>query len=85
MLCEQDIIGIILWTFGFLLEVAADTQKFLWKQSKPPKGEVNDHGVWYYSRHPNFGGEIILVSLAFVHAAQRGGLACAASRVGLSR
>ena len=57
----QDIIGVILWVLGFLLEVLADQQKFSWKQRPgKAKGAINDEGVWGFSRHPNFAGEIIL-------------------------
>lgn len=49
-----------MFLIGFGLEVVADTQKFVYKMSKPPRGDINDKGVWNWSRHPNFFGEILL-------------------------
>ncbi|SGZ08639.1 BQ5605_C030g10807 [Microbotryum silenes-dioicae] len=56
----QDIIGIILWVVGYTLEVMADQQKFTFKFNNSQKGAINDKGVWGWSRHPNYAGEIIL-------------------------
>ncbi|SCV72331.1 BQ2448_3868 [Microbotryum intermedium] len=56
----SDIIGIILWVVGYSLEVMADSQKFRFKFNNPQKGAINDKGVWGWSRHPNYAGEIIL-------------------------
>ena len=51
----------MLWALGFALEVAADQQKFAWKRGPgKAKGAINDRGVWRFSRHPNFAGEIVL-------------------------
>lgn len=56
-----DIAGIILWALGFACEVAADVQKYRHKMVlKPPKGALCDTGVWYFSRRPNYFGEILL-------------------------
>jgi steroid 5-alpha reductase family enzyme len=51
-------IGLSLWFFGFSVEVMADKQKSKFKQEKP--GEFITNGLWRYSRHPNYFGEIIL-------------------------
>jgi protein-S-isoprenylcysteine O-methyltransferase Ste14 len=56
-----DIAGIILWVLGFACEVAADVQKYRHKMvNNPPKGALCDSGVWYFSRRPNYFGEILL-------------------------
>ncbi|KAK4051478.1 hypothetical protein OIO90_004692 [Microbotryomycetes sp. JL221] len=55
-----DIIGIILFVIGFAFEVMADQQKFMFKSRKPPRGAINDKGVWKWTRHPNYFGEITL-------------------------
>ncbi|ORY72897.1 hypothetical protein BCR35DRAFT_293970 [Leucosporidium creatinivorum] len=55
-----DIIGVILFALGFLLEAIADQQKYLFKSSKPPKGAIMTKGVWRFMRHPNYTGEICL-------------------------
>jgi len=55
-----DILGIIFWAIGFGIEAIGDQQKFNWKSTKPPKSAINDHGLWGYTRHPNYFGEILL-------------------------
>lgn len=56
-----DIAGIILWVLGYACEVAADVQKYRHKMvNNPPKGALCDSGVWYFSRRPNYFGEILL-------------------------
>lgn len=55
-----DIAGVILWFIGFTCEALADAQKYRHKQVlKPPKGAICDTGIWYFSRRPNYFGEII--------------------------
>ncbi len=53
--------GIIIWLFGFSLEVVADYQKkkFISLGLRKTKGFISS-GVWSLSRHPNYMGEIIL-------------------------
>lgn len=55
-----DIAGIILWVLGFACEALADAQKYQHKMVlKPPKGAICDTGIWYYSRRPNYFGEMV--------------------------
>jgi hypothetical protein len=55
-----DIAGIVLWAIGFTCEALADIQKYRNKMViKPPKGTICDTGIWYYSRRPNYFGEIV--------------------------
>lgn len=53
------IAGILLWTTGFLTESFADLQLRQFLKTKPPKGSVLQSGLWRYSRHPNYFGEVI--------------------------
>ncbi len=53
-----DLVGILIWTFGFIFETAADLQMLRFKQNPANKGKVMDKGLWYYSRHPNYFGEV---------------------------
>ncbi|KAK4049998.1 hypothetical protein OIV83_003822 [Microbotryomycetes sp. JL201] len=55
-----DIIGIILFALGWAIEICADDTKYRFKSRKPPRGTINDRGVWKWSRHPNYFGEIML-------------------------
>nr|GMD52405.1 uncharacterized protein LOC109150249 isoform X1 [Ipomoea batatas] len=56
----RDIIGWIMWVFGIIVEVTADQQKLAFKNSPENRGKWCDVGVWKYSRHPNYFGEIVL-------------------------
>ncbi|XP_068471424.1 uncharacterized protein [Phaseolus vulgaris] len=55
-----DIIGWILWAVGFIVEGTADQQKLNFKRSPDSRGRWCNVGVWKYSRHPNYFGEILL-------------------------
>jgi len=51
-----DIIGIILFAYGFLLEAIADVQKYRFRSvvQKGDRSAICDKGVWAWSRHPNY-------------------------------
>ena len=53
-------IGISLWLFGFAVEVAADRQKRRFKALPENKGRFIKSGLWAWSQHPNYFGEITL-------------------------
>lgn len=53
-------IGILLFLIGFTLEIIADTQKTNFRKIKDNKDKFITTGLWKYSRHPNYLGEIIL-------------------------
>uniref|UniRef100_A0A803LQ10 Steroid 5-alpha reductase C-terminal domain-containing protein n=1 Tax=Chenopodium quinoa TaxID=63459 RepID=A0A803LQ10_CHEQI len=55
-----DIIGWIMWSIGFSIEATADQQKLSFKNSPSNRGKWCNVGVWKYSRHPNYFGEIFL-------------------------
>ncbi|WWC59242.1 uncharacterized protein I303_101792 [Kwoniella dejecticola CBS 10117] len=55
-----DIIGIILFAIGLFWEAVGDIQKYMFKSAKPPKGQPCTKGLWYFSRHPPYFGEITL-------------------------
>jgi len=54
------IIGIAIWLAGFAIEVVADRQKSAFKQNPNNKGRFISTGLWAWSRHPNYFGEIVL-------------------------
>ncbi|KAB2041329.1 hypothetical protein ERO13_D02G122500v2 [Gossypium hirsutum] len=56
----EDIIGWIMWSVGISFEAAADQQKLSFKNSPENRGKWCNVGVWKYSRHPNYFGEIFL-------------------------
>ncbi|KAJ0047922.1 hypothetical protein Pint_17027 [Pistacia integerrima] len=55
-----DIIGWIMWSVGASIEASADQQKLAFKNSPENRGKWCNVGVWNYSRHPNYFGEIFL-------------------------
>jgi steroid 5-alpha reductase family enzyme len=52
--------GALLWLGGFIFEVIADTQKRKFKQQANKATPFITSGLWKYSRHPNYFGEIML-------------------------
>jgi len=53
-------IGMLVFIFGFVIEIIADWQKATFRKNPENKDQFICHGLWYYSRHPNYFGEIIL-------------------------
>lgn len=53
-----NLLGILVWLFGFSFESISDYQlgKFIKNKSKSSK--VLETGLWKYSRHPNYFGEV---------------------------
>jgi steroid 5-alpha reductase family enzyme len=53
--------GLAIWIFGFIFESVADYQlkKFLSNRKLLGK-KIMDEGLWKYSRHPNYFGEVVL-------------------------
>jgi steroid 5-alpha reductase family enzyme len=54
------IVGIVVWTAGFASEVIADQQKSVFKKNPANDGRFIKSGLWAWSRHPNYFGEITL-------------------------
>jgi len=52
--------GTIVWLFGFGIEVVADWQKSRFAARERNRGRFIQEGLWAYSRHPNYLGEIVL-------------------------
>ena len=57
---STTIIGIIIFTIGFTIEIIADSQKTKFRAKDDNKDKFISIGLWKYSRHPNYLGEIIL-------------------------
>ncbi len=53
-------IGFAVWAAGFATEAFADRQLRTYLQSKRKGHKVMDEGLWAYSRHPNYFGEVTL-------------------------
>jgi steroid 5-alpha reductase family enzyme len=50
--------GAVIWFVGFTLERTADAELAEFVANRKSKNEVLDTGLWRYSRHPNYFGEL---------------------------
>lgn len=55
-----DAAGIALAVAGLAIEAVADAQLARFKASPEHAGRVMDHGLWRFSRHPNYFGEFCM-------------------------
>lgn len=53
-------IGMLVFVVGFVLEIIADRQKSVFRKNPENKNQFIANGLWHYSRHPNYFGEITL-------------------------
>ncbi len=54
------LVGVALWLVGFGVEVTADRQKQAFRAQPENEGRFIQTGLWAWSRHPNYFGEITL-------------------------
>tara|TARA_B100000767_G_C19777651_1_gene543677 strand:- start:5607 stop:6476 length:870 start_codon:yes stop_codon:yes gene_type:complete len=54
------IVGLVIWIFGFGIEVVSDLQKSNFNEDLSNKGKFMSTGLWSLSRHPNYVGEVLL-------------------------
>jgi steroid 5-alpha reductase family enzyme len=52
-------VGAVIWLAGFVIEVTADYQLDRFIAGPQDKGKVLQSGLWCYSRHPNYFGEVV--------------------------
>jgi steroid 5-alpha reductase family enzyme len=53
-------IGIVVWVLGIGIETVADAQKTSFRADPTNQGRFIRTGLWAWSRHPNYFGEILL-------------------------
>lgn len=53
-----NIIGLFIWIYGFLFEAIGDYQLTQFITDPLNKGKIMRYGLWKYTRHPNYFGEI---------------------------
>lgn len=54
-----DFIGVCIWLIGFVFEMVGDRQLTQFKKDPHNKGKILQTGLWGYSRHPNYFGEVL--------------------------
>lgn len=59
-LTRLDYWGIALWLVGYYFEAVSDYQMFVFMRNSSNKGKVLQTGLWAYSRHPNYFGEVVM-------------------------
>jgi steroid 5-alpha reductase family enzyme len=55
-----DIAGICIWLLGFTFETVSDWQLSRFLKLSSNRGKIMTTGLWRYSRHPNYFGEVTL-------------------------
>lgn len=55
-----DTLGFLVFLAGFGMEAVADRQLAEFLRNPSNKGKVLDTGLWAWSRHPNYVGEVVL-------------------------
>ena len=54
-----DVVAFIVTAGAIVIEAIADRQLWKFTRQKPRSGEIMTRGLWAYSRHPNYFGEIM--------------------------
>lgn len=54
------IVGFVIWLGGITIEALADRQKSVFRSEPANKDRFIQTGLWSWSRHPNYFGEILL-------------------------
>jgi steroid 5-alpha reductase family enzyme len=60
--------GAAVWLGGLLIEAVADAQKSAFRSKDENRGRFIASGLWRYSRHPNYFGEILVWWGLFLYA-----------------
>lgn len=55
-----DLVGGAVWLSGFIIESVADYQLDRFKSRAYNQGAILQSGLWRYSRHPNYFGEVVM-------------------------
>lgn len=59
-LSAVDLLGLAIWVTGFLFEALGDWQLLAFMRNPANKGKLMSSGLWRFSRHPNYFGEVTL-------------------------
>lgn len=53
-------VGVVVWLIGYYFEVIGDMQLDDFIKNRPAGREILDTGLWRYTRHPNYFGEVTM-------------------------
>ena len=57
-LMPLDLAGVAVWLIGFFFEAVSDYQLRAFKRNPENRGKIMTRGLWRYTRHPNYFGEV---------------------------
>jgi steroid 5-alpha reductase family enzyme len=57
---DIELAGLVIWFVGLTLEAVADHQKSVFNSEPHNKGRFINRGLWAWSRHPNYVGEVLI-------------------------
>ena len=55
-----DLVGVLVWMVGFYFQAIGDYQLQKFKGDPNNKGRIMKTGLWKYTRHPNYFGEVTM-------------------------
>jgi steroid 5-alpha reductase family enzyme len=59
-LTYSDAAGVLVWVIGFYFEAVGDHQLRRFMRNPVNKGRIMTTGLWRFTRHPNYFGEVLL-------------------------
>lgn len=65
---DWAIVGVAMWLVGLVIEAVADAQKSSFKGKEENRDRFITSGLWRYSRHPNYFGEMLVWWGLFLYA-----------------
>jgi steroid 5-alpha reductase family enzyme len=65
------VVGLVVWAIGFAFESIGDWQLARFRADPASKGQVMDHGLWRFTRHPNYFGDATMWWGIWLIAAQQ--------------
>jgi steroid 5-alpha reductase family enzyme len=54
-----EVMGVCVWLFGFLFEAVGDAELARFTRDPLNRGKILQSGLWRYTRHPNYFGEVV--------------------------
>ncbi len=54
-----EVVGVCVWLFGFLFESVGDEELARFARDPHNHGKILQSGLWRYTRHPNYFGEVV--------------------------